>query len=157
MEAFLEEIEAKAKEIVGKTDLVLVSVKKTHDFGVNIVRVIVDNPTSFDIDLDLVASINQELLDEVNDLLPDGFYLEVSSVGIERELLNDSDFEKAIGKYIYIKTYEKLEAVKDNEVYGDLVSYDDESVTINAVIKTRRKEIKVARSLIAKIRLAVKF
>ena len=157
MEAFLEQIELTAKKIVESKNLVLVSVKKSFDYGVNIVRVTVDNPESFDLDLDLVAEINNELLDLVNDLLPDGYYLEVTSVGVERELLNDSDFEKALGKYIYIKTYEKLEPVKGKEVYGDLVSYDEESVTINAVIKTRRKEIKVARSLIAKIRLAVKF
>ena len=156
MEAFLEKITEAAKRIVEANSLVLVSVKKTNDYGVHIVRVTVDNPESFDIDLDLVAKINQDLLDEVNDLLPDGYYLEVGSVGIERELLTDSDFEKAIGKYVYIKSYEKLE-IGDKEAYGDLISYDEDTVTINAVVKTRRKEIKVARSLIAKIRLAVKF
>ena len=113
---------------------------------------------SFDIDIDDVAKINEEVLDLVNDLLPDGYYLEVTTLGIERELKNDDDLEKALGKYIYLKTYEKIESAFNlKEMYGYLESYTDNSINVNVINKTKTKLVTIEKSKIAKVRLAVKF
>lgn len=141
--------------LVNEEGLILYKVENVHEFGMNIYRVYVDDPNSFDIDIEKVERVNKKLLDIVNDELPDDGYLEVSSVGIERELVTLDDFKKALGKYVYVSTYEKVENLK--EFYGDLIDYTLDDVTINAVIKTRRKEIKIERKKIAKIRCAVKF
>lgn len=141
--------------LVNEEGLILYKVENVHEFGMNIYRVYVDDPNSFDIDIEKVERVNKKLLDIVNDELPDDGYLEVSSVGIERELVTLDDFKKALGKYVYLSTYEKVENLK--EFYGDLIDYTLDDVTINAVIKTRRKEIKIERKKIAKIRCAVKF
>ena len=144
--------------VVEKYQKILVSVEHVNEYGIDIVRITIDDPNTFDIDIDDVAAINEEILDLVNDYLPDGYYLEVTSVGIERELKTDSDLEKALGKYIYLKTYEKLEsAFNQKELYGYLESYTSDSLNVNVINKTRTKLVTIEKSKIAKIRLAVKF
>ena len=154
----IEKIKALSEKVVLKYQKILVSVEQVYEYGINIVRITIDDPSSFDIDIDDVASINEEILDLVNDDLPDGYYLEVTTVGIERELKTDSDFEKALTKYIYLKTYEKIEsAFNQKEMYGYLESYNDDSICVNVINKTKTKLVTIEKSKIAKVRLAVKF
>ena len=154
----IEKIKELSLPVVERYQKILVSVECINEYGIDIVRITIDDPNTFDIDIDDVAAINEEILDLVNDYLPDGYYLEVTTVGIERELKTDSDLEKALGKYIYLKTYEKLEsAFNQKEIYGYLDSYDDETVTINVINKTKTKLVKIEKAKIAKLRLAVKF
>ena len=154
----IEKIKTLSLPIILKYQKILVSVENVNEYGIDIVRITIDDPSSFDIDIDDVAKINEEILDLVNDDLPDGYYLEVTTVGIERELKNNEDFEKALGKYIYLKTYEKIESAFNlKEMYGYLESYTDNSININVINKTKTKLVSIEKSKIAKVRLAVKF
>lgn len=154
----IEKIRGLSIPVVEKYQKVLVSVEHVNEYGIDIIRITIDDPSTFDIDIDDVAKINEEILDLVNDYLPDGYYLEITSVGIERELKTDDDLEKALHKYIYLKTYEKIEsAFNQKEIYGYLESYDSDSININVINKTRTKLVTIEKSKIAKLRLAVKF
>ena len=153
----LNEIKEKSIPIVSKHNKVLYNVEKVKDYGMNVIRILIDDPNTLDIDIDDVAAINQEILDVVNDLLPDDLYLEVSSVGVERELKTEKELELALNKHIYVSSYEKIENLKTKDVYGYLESYDANTITINAKEKTKTKIIKINRDKIAKIRLAVEF
>ena len=153
----LNEIKEKSIPIVSKHNKVLYNVEKVKDYGMNVIRILIDDPNTLDIDIDDVAAINQEILDVVNDLLPDDLYLEVSSVGVERELKTEKELELALNKYIYVSSYEKIENLKTKDVYGYLESYDVNTITVNANEKTKTKIIKINRDKIAKIRLAVEF
>ena len=154
----LEEMKKLALPIIEKYHKILVSLKKVKEFGINKIVFTIDDPETFILDIDEVASINEEILDVINDLIPDGYYLEVSILGAERELITDEDYKRAINQYIYVSTYQKVENASNlKEFYGYLKSYDDEKIIIDAIIKTRTKEIIITRSNIAKIRLAVNF
>ncbi len=154
----IEKIKGLSLPIILKYQKILVSVEHVNEYGIDIVRITIDDPSSFDIDIDDVAAINEEVLDLVNDYLPDGYYLEVTTVGIERELKTDEDLEKALGKYIYLKTYEKIEsAFNQKEMYGYLESYTVDTININVINKTKTKLVTIEKSKIAKLRLAVKF
>lgn len=136
----------------------LVDIKHRKEFGINIISIIIDDPQTFTMDIDEVANINSEILDTINDYIPDGYYLEVTTLGIERELVTDKDFERAIGKYIYVSTYQKLENAGNlKEINGYLLEKTNEEITIEALINQRKKVIIIPRAAIAKIRLAVKF
>ena len=76
-------------------------------------------------------------------------------IGLERELKKESDITNAIGKYICIRTYEKVENLK--EIYGDLESYDGNTFVLNCLIKGRKKTIVVEKNKVSKVRMAVKF
>ena len=138
-------------------DLVEVNFKKVHNEF--ILEVLIDSEEG--ITLDDATNVNQELSDllDVVDPIDTSYCLEVSSVGAERELKNDQHLSKAIGKYVNVKTYEKIQIDKYlvKEFEGDLISFNDEEYVIETMIKTRKVTVNVKRQLVAKIRLAIKF
>ncbi|WP_099352455.1 ribosome maturation factor RimP [Fredinandcohnia onubensis] len=118
-------------------------------------RVFIDSEKGVDIeDCGIVSEKLSEKLDEV-DPIPYNYFLEVSSPGAERPLKKDSDFEKAIGKQVYVKTYEPIDGEKIFE--GELTSFDGKLVTINVMVKTRKKSVEIPYEKIANARLAVTF
>ena len=155
---YLLKIRDASLPIIEAHDKILIDVKLRKDFGVNIISIIIDDPVTFTLDIDEVATINREILEIVNDDIPDGYYLEITTLGVERELLNESDYDKAIGKYVYIKTYQKIDtALNLKEFQGDLISHDSENFTIESIINQRKKILLIPKTAVAKIRLAVKF
>ena len=132
--------------------------QKRKEFGVNVISIIIDNPETFTMDIDEVAEINSEILDLVNDYIPDGYYLEVTTPGIERELKTEKDFNRAIDKYIYIKTYQKIDdAYGLKEINGYLKEVLENDYVVEVLHMGRRKIVNIPKSAVAKIRLAVKF
>ncbi|MBT2581943.1 ribosome maturation factor RimP [Planococcus sp. ISL-109] len=156
MSKITEQIETMAQPIIDELELELVDVEFLKEGKNWFLRVYVDNPHA-PIDIDQCAIVSErlsELLDEV-DPIEQNYFLEVSSPGAERPLKKEKDFEKALGKFIYIKTYEPVEGAKEFEGY--LKSFDDEQVEIEIKIKTRRKTISIPKTKIALIRLAIDF
>lgn len=158
MENYLLKIKELSKPVVEEYGLILVDVKKVVEFGAVIAQVIIDDPKTFTLDIDLVAKINEQILDLVNDYLPDDSYLEVTTPGVERSLESEDDYNKAIGKYIYIKMTEKIEsAFNQDELYGYLEENKENELVAKGFIKGAKKTFIVPKEKIAKIRLAVKF
>lgn len=156
MSKITEQVEQMVLPIVEELNLELVDIEFVKEGRNWFLRVYVDNPEA-PIDIDSCAVVSEklsEILDK-NDPIEQNYFLEVSSPGAERPLKKEKDFEKALGSYIYIKTYEPIEDEKEFEGY--LNAYDDEQVTIEIKIKTRRKTIVIERSKIAVIRLAIDF
>ena len=83
------------------------------------------------------------------------YFLEVSSPGAERPLKKATDFEKAIGKNVFIKTYEPIDGEKKFE--GILNSFDGITVTLEMKIKTRKVSVNIPYEKVANARLAVTF
>jgi ribosome maturation factor RimP len=118
-------------------------------------RVFIDSENGIDIEqCGVVSEKLSEKLDEV-DPIPYNYFLEVSSPGAERPLKKRADFERAIGKNVYIKTYEPIEGEKEFE--GELTAFDGTKITITVMQKTRKKEIEIPFEKIASARLAVVF
>ena len=78
------------------------------------------------------------------------YLLDVSSVGIEREIRNQDELKAAIGSYIYVKT-------KELKVNGDLVDFDGEVLTLNTKEKNINKTLKINYKDIKFVRYAYKF
>ncbi|MBD8013924.1 ribosome maturation factor RimP [Microbacterium sp. APC 3898] len=156
MSKITEQIEKIAQPITSELALELVDVEFLKEGRNWFLRVYVDNPEA-PIDIDQCALVSEKLSEILDQLDPieQNYFLEVSSPGAERPLKKEKDFEKAIGKFIYIKTYEPVEDAKEFEGY--LKSYDDEQVEIEIKIKTRRKIINIPKDKIAIIRLAIDF
>ncbi|KKB75565.1 MULTISPECIES: ribosome maturation factor RimP [Bacillus] len=118
-------------------------------------RVFIDSDDGVDIEeCAKVSEALSEKLDEA-DPIQQNYFLEVSSPGAERPLKKEADFTKALGKNVYIKTYEPIEGNKEFE--GELSAFDGETVEITVTIKTRQKKIQIPYEKIAKARLAVSF
>ena len=158
MSEYLLKIKELSLDIVNKHQKELVDVKVRKEFGTNIISIVIDDPETFSLDIDEVASINSEILDKVNDLIHDGYYLEVTSLGIERELLTEKDIQKAINKFVYLKTYQKMENVYNlKEISGYLREANEEEFKLEIFLNQREKVVVIPRAAVAKIRLAVDF
>ncbi|HSJ38418.1 MAG TPA: ribosome maturation factor RimP [Planococcus sp. (in: firmicutes)] len=156
MSIITEQIEKIAQPITDELNLELVDVEFVKEGRSWFLRIYVDNPEA-PIDIEQCASVSErlsEILDEL-DPIEQNYFLEVSSPGAERPLKKEKDFENAINKFIYIKTYEPILDAKEFE--GHLQSYNEEEVQIEVKIKTRRKTIVIPRQKIAVIRLAIDF
>ncbi|WP_163101541.1 ribosome maturation factor RimP [Peribacillus alkalitolerans] len=118
-------------------------------------RVYIDKVNGIDIEeCGIVSEKLSEKLDEL-DPIEHNYFLEVSSPGAERPLKKEKDYVKAIGKNVYVKTYEPI--LDNKEFEGVLKAYDGESLTIEVKIKTRKKEVVIPFEKVAKARLAVVF
>ncbi|GAA3350211.1 MULTISPECIES: ribosome maturation factor RimP [Bacteria] len=149
-------IEELAKPIVDELNLELVDIEFVKEGRNWFLRVYVDTPEG-SIDIDQCAQVSERLsllLDE-KDPITQNYYLEVSSPGAERPLKKDADFEKAIGKFIYVKTYKPINDMK--EFQGYLTSYDEHTLVMEVRIKTRKITVTIEQEKIALARLAIDF
>lgn len=115
-------------------------------------RVYVDKEEG-NIDIDDCGRISEFLsarLDE-NDPIPDAYFLEVSSPGAERPLKKPADFQRAVGKHVFVTTYEPVDGSKEFE--GTLESYDQEAL----VVKVGKKTHTIPSGKMANARLAIVF
>ncbi|WP_413783516.1 ribosome maturation factor RimP [Peribacillus muralis] len=136
-------------------ELELVEVEYVKEGKSWFLRVYIDKETGVDIeDCGNVSEKLSEKLDEV-DPIPQNYFLEVSSPGAERPLKKEKDFLNAIGKNVYIKTYEPI--LDEKEFEGILTSYDGKEVSLEVRIKTRKKTIVIPFEKVAKARLAITF
>jgi ribosome maturation factor RimP len=108
----IDKIKGKSLPVVEKYQKTLVSVEHVNEYGIDIIRITIDDPNTFDIDIDDVAAINEEILDLVNDDLPDGYYLEVTTVGIERELKTPMHISACEGWQVEVKLYAPVNGTK---------------------------------------------
>ncbi|MFJ8243940.1 ribosome maturation factor RimP [Peribacillus asahii] len=149
-----EVVEELVTPILEDLQLELVEVEYVKE-GSWFLRVYIDKETGVDIeDCGTVSEKLSEKLDEV-DPIPQNYFLEVSSPGAERPLKKDKDFQKAIGKNVYIKTYEPI--LNEKEFEGTLMAFDGQEVTLEVKIKTRKKTVVIPYDKVAKARLAISF
>ncbi|WP_330938182.1 ribosome maturation factor RimP [Bacillus licheniformis] len=141
--------------ILDNLQLELVDIEFVKEGQSWFLRVFIDSDDGVDIEeCAKVSEALSEKLDEA-DPIKQNYFLEVSSPGAERPLKKEADFMKALGKNVYIKTYEPIEGNKEFE--GELSAFDGENVEVTVMIKTRRKTINIPYDKVAKARLAVSF
>ncbi|PAE26777.1 MULTISPECIES: ribosome maturation factor RimP [Bacillaceae] len=155
MSKVTETVEQLVTPIVDELNLELVDIEYVKEGKDWFLRVFIDKETGVDIEeCGMVSERLSEKLD-AEDPIPYNYFLEVSSPGAERPLKKDSDFIKAVGKNVYIKTYEPIDGEKTFE--GVLTQFDGETVTVEVKIKTRKKNIEIPYEKVANARLAVVF
>ncbi|ETT37137.1 ribosome maturation factor RimP [Paenibacillus sp. FSL H7-0942] len=114
-------------------------------------RVYVDKEGGIDIDdCVLISEKLSAKLDE-NDPIPTIYFLEVSSPGAERPLKKPEDVTKAVGKNVFVTTYEPVNGLKEFE--GKLLSFDDDEL----VIEAGKKQHAISYDKVASARLAILF
>ncbi len=88
---------------------------------------------------------------DTEDFIPDAYILEVSSPGLGRTLKKDRHFQNSLGEEVEVKTYKPID--KQKEFTGVLVSFDDQTITIDS----NGHEMNFVRKEVALIRLALNF
>lgn len=156
MSKITEEVEKLVSPIVNDLELELVDIEFVKEGRDWFLRVYIDTPEG-NIDIEQCALVSERLSEELDrtDPIPQNYFLEVSSPGAERPLKKEEDFNKAVGQYVFIKTYEPINGMKEFEGY--LLSYGPDAAEVEIRIKTRKLQVVIAKEKIAFARLAIDF
>jgi ribosome maturation factor RimP len=144
-------IEAMVTPYLNEQGFELVDIEYIKEGSNWFLRIFVDKDGGIDIDeCGRISEFVSEQLDK-NDPISGAYFLEVSSPGAERPLKKPEDVVKAIGKHVFITTYEPVDGSKEFE--GLLVSFDG----VQAVIRIGKKQHTLPYAKVASARLAIVF
>ena len=141
-------IKACLSNILENKGLQIYSIQTKKEFGRKILEILIDVES---MDINELEKIHMMLVDQMNpDDLDDDYYLELSSLGIERPLKTPQEIEKAITKYIYIES-------SIYKGYGYLIAFNDSKLSVEVNIKGRIKIIEIPFDGVKNMRTAIKF
>ncbi|MCF6514948.1 ribosome maturation factor RimP [Lactobacillus sp. S2-2] len=157
MSKVIENVTKAVTPILEENNFSLYDIEFVQEKGSWYLRIYIDKDTGISIDdCALVSDQLSEVLDEMDpDPIPEAYYLEVSSPGAERPLKKEEDFKNAVGEYIHVSLYQKLNNQKVFE--GTLINLTDDELTLDCNIKGQKKQFVIQRDLISKARLAIEF
>ena len=101
--------------------------------------------------LEEVSGKVSDLLDKYEDEFENNYFLDVSTIGVERPIRNEEELKEAVGSYIYVKTKDK------EEYYGDLKSFNNGVLSLDVNDKNKVKNYSIEYKNVKKVRYAVKF
>ena len=145
----IEKLKQKLIEMIKTHPFELYDVHQTMIFGQQGLEILVDSDDG-PINTEALERFHYEILNLDDTWIPDHFVIEVSSVGVERPLKDYKDYDKAIGKYIYL--------VSDYfKGYATLIERQEDMITIEYLEKTKKIKKVIPIKTISTARRAVKF
>lgn len=104
----------------------------------SVLRVYIDSLGGINVkDCETVSRRLGKMLDEIDPGLPERYFLQVSSPGVERPLLVFSDYERFIERKIRLKLKESIDERKtlagiiESAVDGEIVLFEEEAGRVN--------------------------
>lgn len=121
-------VEALAQPICQSVGVELYDVEYVREGGTWYLRVFIDAEEGVNIEqCEQVSRLLDPALDKA-DPIKEAYYLEVSSVGLDRPLKKEKDFHHFMGYKIEVKLYRPVDGKK--EFVGTLTDFSDGSFTI---------------------------
>lgn len=140
-----------AEPIARKHGVDIWDVEYIKEAGSWFLRVYIDSEKGVAIaDCEAVSRELDPLLDEYEDLFPQGYTFEVSSAGAERRLRRPSDFQRFIGHLVEVKLYKSKDGHK--MFLGNLSAYN-ENGTVELDVSGQKHSFE--KSEIAQVRLRI--
>lgn len=101
-------------------------------------------------DCEAVHNVLSSMLDAIEDDFADDYVLNVSSSGLDRKIVSDDDYRRALDT--------EIECVDDkkNKTHGILVAYDSDNVTLKTEGK-KPQNITLSRKTLTKVQPYIRF
>jgi ribosome maturation factor RimP len=129
--------------------LALHSIRAKRAFGTMVAEILVESQGP--VSSDQLERVHRQLLDVAgDDIIPDDWSIELSSVGIERPLGTKDDLIKAVGRHIFLAS----PSYKGN---GDLIAFDGETMRLKVNLKGRMTTLDIRYADASQIRTAARF
>ena len=111
-----------------RVDLARVRTRELVPQGRLVLRVSIDRTGG--VTIEDCSRVSRRLGDalEMNQTVPHRFVLEVSSPGVERRLRTPEHFRRYLGSRVFVQAHDLIDGRR--KVEGDLVSADDETLTV---------------------------
>lgn len=144
-----ERVRQVAEGYLKERDIEIVDIIYRREQQGMVLRLLIDKPGG--VTIDECEELNNFLSVELDriDLIQDRYVLEISSPGLDRPIKTDRDFERAMGKFLEVTTYERIDERKAHE--GALIGMDKNSI----VIESRGISTVIPRDKIALARLKI--
>ncbi|MBR3152526.1 MAG: ribosome maturation factor RimP [Clostridia bacterium] len=141
-------VEDLLKDIIEDLGYVLYDVEYSKEGKDYYLRVFIDGPAGISLDdCEKVNNAIDEPLD-MADLIPEQYFLEVSSTGLEKNLRKDKHFISSIGYKIEVRLFKK---VSDKKTYeGILEDFKDDKVflkTDDELVEIDRENVSSAKTV----------
>ena len=121
-------VDSLVRERIKELGFELDEVEYIKEYGSMVLTLYIDSPNGVTLDdCERVSRAVEPVLDE-NDPIEEAYYLSVSSIGLDRPIKKDKDFQRNIGNKLQVKLYAPV--TKKKELIGTLKGFDDESFTI---------------------------
>jgi ribosome maturation factor RimP len=143
----LQKMREKLIPILKRYDLDIYSIKTKKEFGEKIVEILIDTDT---MDINTLEKIHLEYVDLLtDDEMDPNYFLELSSVGLERPLKSREDIKKVIGRYIYLES---------NKYQGNgyIISFENDIIKLEINDKGRIRKIDINYDDARNMRTSVK-
>lgn len=102
-------------------------------------------------DCELVHRTIDPILDEINPTNDASYYLNVSSVGLDKPIKTDKDFKRVLGHELIVKTFVPIN--KSKEFIGVLKSFAEGEISL----QINNTEMQIPRSNLAMVKENIKF
>ena len=147
-----QKTEALLLPIMERTGFELVDVEYVKEGSNYYLRAYIDKKGG--ITIDDCEAVSRELSDllDVEDFIPESYFLEVSSPGLGRQLKKDKDFARSIGEDVEVELYRPIN--KRKELEGELERFDAENIVLRV---SETESLTIPRESIAMIKLAIHF
>ena len=147
----IERVKALAADYLSQNSMELVDIIYRREQPGMVLRLLVDTP--YGVTVKECTDLNHYLSEALNgeNIIEGHFVLEVSSPGLDRPIVTDRDFERAVGNDLTVTTYEPIDGGRAHE--GKLIGLEKE----NIVIESEGISIVVPRVKIAKAVLKIDF
>jgi ribosome maturation factor RimP len=149
----LEKVSELTAPLLSGAGIELVDLTYRREAGGMVLRFTVDKAGGITIgECGILSRKIEEVLDETNPIIEEHYMLEVQSPGLDRKLVKTSDFERTIGKDIFVITYGPVD--NKREFTGKLKWVGEESIKIEF---PSGDEVTIPRNMIAKAKLHFEF
>ncbi len=153
----IESVKSLITGYLESNNIELVEITYKREQGGMVLRLLVDTPEGITINeceklnnylsraLDREGEIGEDKGEEGKSIIGEHFLLEVASPGLDRPLITDRDFTRAIGKELYVSVYEPIDGKREHE--GKLYGMDVNNIILEAYgISTVIPRTKIARA-----------
>ena len=149
----MKELEIVLQELIADLKVEITSLRWRKEGGKDILEIQVDRLDGV-VDLELCSLISSRIDAVIEDMVTkEDYLLEICSSGAEKELKNQEDLNKNLGKYVLAVFKEAINGVSSIKGY---LKKEKDSYSIEGFIKGRKKVIDFTYDDLAKIHLSVK-
>ncbi|WAM34780.1 ribosome maturation factor RimP [Caldicellulosiruptor morganii] len=151
MSKVVKKVEELVRPILEKYGFDLVDIEFKKEGKSHFLRVYIDKPGG--ITIDDCQLVSEELSDKLDiaDPIPFSYYLEVSSPGVDRPLVNEKAFIRNKGRLVDV--FLKQPFMKTTKLTGELVEKKEE----NLIIMVDGENISIPFENIKKVKLTIRF
>ncbi len=138
------EIEAEVSKVLGSAGFELVDLRTASHNGKPLLQLYVDREVG-GVNLDDCAKLSEKVGEylDANNIYENGYFLEVSSPGIDRVVKTERDFRRFTGQQVKVRLKRPVNGAR--VYYGAITGFEDGRVLLSGELKFSLDEIDEAR------------